>query len=328
MTHAGPPWRIECAPGADPVATTRTWLAGWLSTPEWARLVELSGHRELRGGLAERLPHAIQVAEGWDFRSGRERADITAAPAVLAGQALDEAEVGALATALGLGATPLPVGPFSHAVVLGGTARACWNRTQLAADLVDSLGISSVVALTAERPLSPAEQTAGVELGLGALHVEREAATAALVARFPPDGPDELDEGRVVGGAAGADDEEEADRRRRWSHRSWRSGGRALEVVSAPSADPVVRRANTEDQLRFWAERVGLDAGDRLLLVTTEHYVPYQQLVAMRALGRSIGCGLQTVGTPWVSSGPHRAAGYLQELRSALLAAAALASDA
>lgn len=55
--------------------------------------------------------------------------------------------------------------------------------------------------------------------------------------------------------------------------------------------------------------------------MTTEHYVPYQHLQALLTLGRSLGCRITTTGTTWSPASPYRAAGYLQEIRSTLIAA-------
>jgi hypothetical protein len=60
---------------------------------------------------------------------------------------------------------------------------------------------------------------------------------------------------------------------------------------------------------------------DRLLILTAEHYVPYQQLQAARVVGLTRGCSLATIGIAWTPAGPLRAAGLLQEVRSTSLAA-------
>ena len=98
-----------------------------------------------------------------------------------------------------------------------------------------------------------------------------------------------------------------------------------VEVVIAPSSTPGTRRADTGDQLRYWAQAAGLGAGDNVLLLTTQIYVPYQHMAALRVLGLARGCGVYSCGVAAASSLlPARAfAGrdYLQEIRAAIRAA-------
>lgn len=65
-----------------------------------------------------------------------------------------------------------------------------------------------------------------------------------------------------------------------------------------------------------------------MLLVTTQIYVPYQHLVGVEVLGLGSGCGIRTCGVDAVQAAvPTRVftgADYLQEIRSALLAARSL----
>ena len=109
-----------------------------------------------------------------------------------------------------------------------------------------------------------------------------------------------------------------------WAIHRWPT----VEVVIAPSGDPAERRANTADQLRYWADLAGIDSRHDVLLVTTQIYVPYQHMDALRVLGLERGCGVYSCGVDAASSLlPAKAFGgreYLQEIRSALRAAATL----
>lgn len=107
-----------------------------------------------------------------------------------------------------------------------------------------------------------------------------------------------------------------------------------LVVVPSPSARADrPRPANTGDQLRWWTSGPGAPSNsDAVLLVTTQIYVPYQQLVAARILRQvAPACRLLTIGvtpaTGTVATRSFTAQDYLQEVRSALLAAAGLLDD-
>lgn len=310
------------------------WSAGLVNNPALRRLVELSGWDVPQSPPAPTADVLVALAarsEDWDARRGAERHRLSHVPAEVGGHVVDEAEVIAAASALGLvGGMPVS-GRFTHLVVLGGMVRACRARVGLAADLGRQLGTDRYVVLTAHRPLSGAEPEHAEELGWGRVTSEREAAALATREILAlPATPRSIEKGVAdlprPAGDPGADPAE-VDARRRWSWATWDDGGgERVEVVSAPSGDPDRRRANTVDQLVFWAGRERITRHHRLLLVTTDHYVPPTQLRAVRVLGLPTGCGIVTTGTAWNPPGPYRAAGYLQELRSTLLAAVELQS--
>jgi hypothetical protein len=98
-----------------------------------------------------------------------------------------------------------------------------------------------------------------------------------------------------------------------------------IHVLAAPSSEPGKRRANTADTYEFWAGRVRLRACDRVLVVTSPIYVPFQHCDAIRMIGLRHGCGIDPIGfdpdkvtVPLApgATGPDR---YLQEIRSGIL---------
>lgn len=75
--------------------------------------------------------------------------------------------------------------------------------------------------------------------------------------------------------------------------------------------------------MRFWAEKAAkVRPGDRLLVVTSPRFVPFQHCDAVRILGLGYGCAIDTVGmrTEWLpdmlSMSEPTPDQYLQELRS------------
>lgn len=109
------------------------------------------------------------------------------------------------------------------------------------------------------------------------------------------------------------------------AHYQWTSA----EVVIAPSSEPDSRRANTADQLRYWAEMAGVGSGHDVLILTTQIYVPYQHMETVRVLGLERDCGVYSCGVDTARAllpraTPFGGRDYLQEIRSALRAAPAL----
>jgi hypothetical protein len=97
-------------------------------------------------------------------------------------------------------------------------------------------------------------------------------------------------------------------------------------VVAEPSRPGM--RANTTDTYHAWAAARGPSTMERLLLVTTDLYVPYQHCDAVRVLGLGHGYGVDTVGLDPARYPdllvPTTTAKLLQEIRSAIRAMRAL----
>ncbi len=91
--------------------------------------------------------------------------------------------------------------------------------------------------------------------------------------------------------------------------------------ISGPSSEPEKRRANSADTYRFFMEKYCMEPGRKLLLVTSQIYVPYQQIEAARIFSEMY---VETVGFPteWSAGlqGMMEPANYLQEIRSAIQA--------
>lgn len=96
-------------------------------------------------------------------------------------------------------------------------------------------------------------------------------------------------------------------------------------AVSAPSSEPERRRANSADTLTFFLERQHVPQNARILLITSQIYVPYVQLEALRTVAIPRKLFVETIGFPadrmpkmqGLSNPNH----YLQEIRSTIQAA-------
>ena len=97
-----------------------------------------------------------------------------------------------------------------------------------------------------------------------------------------------------------------------------------IQSVSGPSSNPKIRRANSADTFAFFAERQQIKSKSRVLLVTSQIYVPYQQMEAIRTWAIPNDIYVETVGFPieWniQQKGMMKEVNYLQEIRSTIQA--------
>jgi hypothetical protein len=267
------------------------------------------------------------AAANWNFRKG-ERDQVAA---TLQLSLLTEKVVKAAAKALGLvEAGGWREGRYDQVLVLGGKARACLSRPLFAAKLIGKgeFEVGAVTALGGFRKLNGEEKALVEQLEGTSLADEFEAMDAGLRRAFDLGAPSSR-EGEDVD-QLGA---------------SWRIHGYAtatglpVSVVAAPSSEPGERRANTPDTFAWFAtEFAKLEQGQRLLVVTTDIYLPFQHADALRLLALPYGVEVDTIGmVPGKvdrrlahNFEPHN---YLQEVLSAIrslrkLLAAAPAEDA
>jgi hypothetical protein len=328
VTPLFPPARFE------PDAISR-WLAEWLTAPAMRSLAEQCGW-DLPWGAPPRelLDRWVDLATAWDFRRGAERHGLSWTDAEVDGHALADDLVVACARQLGF-VDAMPVGKdVTHLVVLGGMVRAYGRRTAFARLLFEQAPCRPDVALlSGHRSLPENEQDDAEEAGWGRPTSEMDVARPALVTAFGLAGVAAVDETVEEGSSpppAGLDGDEW--RRRTCRVTSWtvpapgRPEGCRFSVVVTPSGDPATRRTNTADHLAHWATLADVGPDDHVVLVTTAHYGPFQQLAALRLLAKEHGCEVVTTGAPWQPDGPNRGAGYLQEIRATLLEAQQLAA--
>jgi hypothetical protein len=294
-------------------------IEDWLRSPDLLALVSaFGGVYPQHDRPVRQLAWLDEFSERWDFRSGKER-NLVVAPRF----PRDVTSV-VLRAAASLGLVgPLPIrgGHYDHILVLGGLIRACFARPHAAAELLAE-GTVSARAVTA---LGGFRALAGDELALAdrfvgrPLHDEYEAMDLGVRLAFHVEEP-RVERGassEVVGGG--------------WHLREYvAAGGRAITVIAAPSSEPGIRRANTPDTYEWFAKEVAhLQPKQRLLLVTSDIYVPYQHADALRMLALPYGVEVETAG---VIPGevdvrlaqrfdPHN---YLQEVRSTVRAFRAL----
>ncbi|MFF5173840.1 hypothetical protein ACFY3U_14510 [Micromonospora sp. NPDC000089] len=251
-------------------------------------------------------------ARHWDLRGGRERPDAREPNLDLRTRDL----VVSAAAALGLvHSTPPLHDSYDQVIVLGGLARACLQRTAYAAALLTSgrVGRPELAMLGSARMVTDQEQVFLREHGASGCRSEMDALDAGVR--------------RYLG--FGEPDDEDAhvdldDQHLSWCVRTYRRDtGPTVRVIAAPSGEPG-RRANTADTQRYWAEQSALAPGNRVLVVTSAIYVPFQHADAVRTLGVPFALDVDTVGVEadWSHQPslhqPVTPGRYIQEIRSAI----------
>jgi hypothetical protein len=290
-------------------------IEAWARSSPLRELVSAFGGEVPSGGaLGDLLAWLAAFSERWDYRGGRER-NLVDAPD------LDDAAselVLRSAASLGLvGESEPRETSYDHVLVLGGLARACLARPLHAARLLRQGRVSTgaVVALGGYRPLK-GDELSLVERVVGdqELANEYDVMDAGVRRAFGLDAPtaERGEESETVGMA--------------WRVRDYRlADDLVARVVAAPSTEPG-RRANTPDTYRWFARELGqLDPGQRLLLVTSDIYRPYQHADALRMLALPYGVEVDTIGIRPGAIDPRlaqefRPHNYLQEIRSTILA--------
>lgn len=310
-------------------------VTGWIRATPLADLVAAFGG-DLPAGLStDELLDWLDAfsAEHWDFRrrhGAAERDEVTGTrfPAGVV------RTVAAAAEALGLATPrPVPLPRYHHLLVLGGLARSCLHRTAYAAHLVTSgtVRVDEVAALGSYRPLRPAELDALRPVPAGPVASGRLVDAERLTGGYEVDAMD-------AGIRAGFGFTEPAQRHGSTgeiTHHSWSvaiyrpAAGPVVRVLAAPSTEPDTRRAHTSDTYHFWAGLLRPAAGERVLVLTSQPYVPFQHCDAVRTLRLGYGCHVDTVGLDptLIGEGPARPYGtdqYLQEIRSTIRSMAKL----
>ena len=296
-----PAWPVG---GAAPEALAHD-IAQWIDSAAMVALVRAFGGDLPPGDVDARLAYLEDFSMVWDARAGGERVDARYVERDDATRKLIEAA----APALGLAGRQRPAfDRYDHVLVLGGGRITGRARAQFAAELLStgtSTGTVTGLGSLRELPARPGNQPADPEIV-----TEGDAMLTAVRQAFPSAEEVVTRTGTTADGNG-------------WWVRSYPSDGRRINVVAAPPTRPG-QRANTPDTLTGWAELVTRPAAtDRVLLVTTDLYVPFQHAEAIRVLGLPHRCGIDTVGFDTRSfgawpNGPSHPGELLQELRSAI----------
>jgi hypothetical protein len=334
MSVFDPAFHLTEPVGPSAIGKVREKIHSWITCEAFRDLLELFvADVDLQGPLDEVLQGLEVFSNRWDFRRIAREQGLPADDALK--QALGSArwlsassglqpEAGARvlddANRLGLVVAQEPSETvYDWILVLGGARLSCKLRPIRAAEVIASgVHIGAVALLGAARPVADSERDA--------------------TDTYAPGAKDEFD--LIVAGAQQAlgfrpvaISEERYDHPNdsnlSWMVRRFEGsfGSPPLDVmaVSAPSSDPLRRRANSADTLMFFLDHEKVTVGSRILMITSQIYVPYTQLEGLRSIGLPRGLRLETIGFPGdripeiqgMSSPNH----YLQEVRSTIQAA-------
>ena len=204
---------------------------------------------------------------------------------------------------------------YDYILALGGARMSCLYRTKYAWQMAEKYKdrLKALVLLGALRPVAETEREATDSYALGA-RTEFDLMEAAL----QHCGSD-LEKISVWMG-------ENEHNNLTWRMHYYRNKKNDFSIINmaAPSTD-IARRANSADSYQFFWDKISEKRESSILLVTSQIYVPYQHIEAVRTLGLPYNMTIDTIGFPveWnvnVAGGMMQYENYLQEIRSALQA--------
>jgi len=285
----------------------------WVSSSAIRSLVNSFGGSDFSGDLDSRLDQLDTFTEmHWDFRNGTERNfdPSTSMSPVQVETVLKSSQALGMLTEL----RPRHQS-YDHLLILGGLVRACILRPSKAAELMRAgLEISEITALGSFRILSDEEQAIANMFGLDGDASEIDVLDFAVRREFSLTSSTSRLGGLVTNEVNSS-----------MLEIQYAYGSKHISVISAPSSEPLLRRANTADTYTFWARNyVNLKRNQRILLVTSAIYSPFQHTDAIRILGVPYSVEVETIGLVpgYTAHGiTQRAFGvnsYLQEIRSAI----------
>ena len=267
----------------------------------------------------------LDFSERWDFRKLQQAATAkdTAEGArwLVDDSSLTEAQRNITkesARELGLIGQEIPnKNTYDFVWVLGGARLSCLLRPRLAARLITERGLlcSMIALLSSAREVAETETEATDTYAPGA-KTEFDLINKGAEREFNIKAS--FTEERY------ADDENPNGS---WVIRTYDKIGNLppLLSLSAPSSRLYPLPANSADTYNFFFEHIQVPPGSSFLLITSQIYVPYQQLEALRTVALKHNVVIETVGFPLEWSGDLQgmsgASNYLQEIRSTIQSA-------
>jgi hypothetical protein len=295
-------------------------LEKWIKSEALSSLAEAFGGKPpLEEGYATLAKWYLDFSDCWDFRSHQRLAFDgkvgEGARWLVSNDDLSESQKSfALEAASQLGLMDNSVAPhnaYDYILVLGGAKLSCLLRSRLALKSIEASTDKpvAVIMLASTRPIGDAEREATDTYAPNAA-TEFDLFVATAESEF---GVTNFREERF-------DDPENANKS--WAVRTYPTEGYEIKVIAAPSSEPEKRRANSADTYVFFLERFAVPNNSRLLLCTSQIYVPYQHLEAVRTIAIPHSINLDTVGFPveWGGTlqGMNEPSNYLQEIRSTI----------
>lgn len=313
--------------GSDEIETRKKLeeeIKQWSVSPELTEIVEAFGGEYPDVDDTKYLVNwLLEFSEKWDYRQKQNTTtdgrNVEALRWAVNGSQISEEQQKAVfdgINMLGLKNVSIPRYDFyDYILVLGGARMACLYRTKYARELISKMeqAPQAVVLLSGMRPVSDTERNM-TDLYAPTALTEFDLINAGAEQSFELSG--EYEEIKYMN----------PNMNKSWAIRTYLNLEYEFQLQSlcGPSSNPESRRANSADTFAFFAERQRMKSGSRVLMVTSQIYVPYQQMEAIRCLAIPNNIYVETVGFPieWNVNrqGMMRAVNYLQEIRSTIQA--------
>lgn len=298
-------------------------IEAWLNSGELANIVSSFGGKVPKGvSLREKAGWLLSFSECWDYRNKQKTRDQKTGENArwkVNNDGITEKQCQVIKSgisALGLLGVEQPKEKeFDYIIALGGARFSCLYRPQYINHLITQTEIKTkeIILLSGMREILESERSA-TDLYAPEAFTEYDLINAGAEQVF----------------RLGREYYEERychqNSNLNWAVRNYVVDSEKTPVISlsGPSSEPDKRRANSSDTYKFFIQKKNVEPGTKLLLVTSQIYVPYQQLEAIRTLAEPYGLYIETVGFPhkWSNKlqGMMEPANYLQEIRSTIQA--------
>lgn len=279
----------------------------WLYSDSLKKMISLFGGDDLLKTTGKDFVSDVvkirQFAAVWDYRAGKERWAVKDDGFVSA----HEDEIMESAVGLGLKTIVTAAKEPDYLLPLGGARASNRVRPEMSRRLIDENGWENkkVFALSGARPISETERPY-MEYAPGAV-TEFDAMNKGLEAAY---GVTDYTEDRH--------DDPNVNLCSAIRRYDQKYKGCEICSMAAPSSDPEHRRANSADTFDFFADKVNVSEGDKMLLVTSCIYVPFQSLKFMD-LAIEKGFEVDCVGSDIVDNFTlSKTSNYLQETKGTI----------
>lgn len=288
-------------------------LSSFVNCQSLRALVEAFGGHYPSNSELQNLRYLLEFSSRWDYRAKATTRTENNENArwLVEKDSLSESQKSSLAVAkkdLGLVENASPRHQtYDYVWVLGGAKLSCLLRTRLAAEICKGLFSQprKISLLGSSRPINESERVATNTYAPKA-KTEFDLFLAAHDVIFPAS-------------SFSVSEEQGRNQNSNWCVLEYGDG---VSVLSAPSSMPDVRRANSLDTYLFFMKMYDVPSGSRILLITSEIYVPYQHLEAFRSVALRYDVSIETVGFPssWGGElqGMMSDENFLQEIRSSI----------
>lgn len=313
---------LSCPPiGYNRINIIKENISEWLSKESLNKLVEIFGGSMPKNQSLKYLAKwLLEFSNCWDFRSKQKKAyDNKVGEGVrwlvTSNDLSDEQKQVVLFAAVELGLTNNSEPEnyhYDYVWALGGARLSCLLRCRLAKSVIETKQskCKAIVLLTSMRSVADSEREATDTYAREA-KTEFDLFCASAKLEFCVD--DGFIEERY-------DDPKNSNSS--WAVRIYPLENYDIIIVAAPSSEPLNRRANSTDTYNFFAKKFLLKDNESILLTTSQIYVPYQHLEAIRSVAIPYNVNLDTIGYPteWGTTlqSMIEPANYLQEIRSTI----------